>query len=76
MSKVKIILDKDESYEEVESDLRKSLNYIHSGEVHSSENFDDPAMVDVFQKMEKEHKEIYSDMLREISEALDKEYSG
>jgi hypothetical protein len=75
MAKVSIVLDKDESSLEAENQLLKALNYHASGDAHSKETFHDPAMIDVSMKMEKLHKDMYEEMVDEICELLDEEYS-
>lgn len=74
MAKVKIYLDSDETQEEAEDSLFKAMNLHNSGDIHSSHSFQDPAMVSVAEKMEREHKKIYADMLQEIFEVLDQDY--
>ena len=75
MTKIKILLDKNETPEEAEEILYKALNAQRNGDIHT-EDFSDPAMVDVVSVMEKFHKYIYVDMMREIQEVLDREYNG
>ncbi len=75
MTKIKILLDKNETPEEAEEILYKALNAQRNGDIHT-EDFSDPAMVDVVSVMEKFHKDIYVDMMREIQEVLDREYNG
>lgn len=75
MAKVKIILEKGETQDDAEELLMKAFEHHSSGDAHDSESFDDPAMNDVLHRMEKTHKQIYSEMLEEITEALEKQYS-
>jgi hypothetical protein len=75
MADVKIILEKGETQQEAEEALLKALNSHSSGDIHFTESFEDPAMVDATHKMEKMHKDMYNEMIREINEALDDEYS-
>lgn len=74
--KVKIILDKNETVEEAEELLFKALDLHRTGEVHTRESFDDPAMVDIEDRVLKSYSDMHKDMLEEISEALDEEYYG
>ncbi len=74
MAEIKIFLGKDETVEEVESDLFKALNHHVSGEVHTEDKFSDPAIQDTAETMQEIHKKIYQDMLTEIFTELDKEY--
>lgn len=76
MAKVKIFLDKEESLRDAEDQIFKALNHHASGDVHSQDSFEDPAMVSVSNKMEQEYKRIAQDMMREISEALDEDYKN
>lgn len=75
MAKVQIILEDGETQRDAEEGLHKALNYHASGDVHDSESFDDPAMIDVSHRMEQEHKKIYQEMLNEIFLELDKDYT-
>lgn len=74
MAKVKIFLDKDENIHDVENDLLKALGHHSSGEIHDLESFEDPAMVDVSNKMEREHSKMFQDMINEIFLTLDEDY--
>lgn len=74
MAKVKIILDSGETIQEAEDSLIKAITSQDRGEAHT-ESFDDPAMQSVVNKMEEIHKKIYQEMLADINEALDKDYS-
>lgn len=73
--KVKIFLEGNETVQDAESNLLKALEHHDSGGVHSSHIFQDPAMASVADKMENEHAKIYHDMLQEIFDVLDQEYS-
>jgi hypothetical protein len=75
MAKVKIILEKGEQLHKVESDLLKALTSQAQGDL-SSEEFTDPAMIDVANTLEQKHKQIYSDMINEICDTLDGDYPG
>lgn len=74
MAKVKIILDSGESVQEAEDSLVKAITSHDRGEAHT-DSFDDPAMHATVNRMEETHKKIYQEMMQEIFEALDKEYS-
>jgi hypothetical protein len=74
VAKVKIILDKDETLEVAEANLMKALNFHNSGDAHLEEQFIDPAMIKVADKLEKMHADMYESMLKEISEALDLDF--
>ena len=76
MSKVTIVLEGDETHDEVEDNLLKALTSKVSGDIHAKEKFDDPALQHVAQTMERLHREIYQEMIEEIQEALVKEHSG
>ncbi len=74
MAKVKIFLDKDETMQEAEESLFKALNHHSSGDVHEEESFADPAMTDLFNKLQQLHKTIYAEMLMDINDVLDQDY--
>lgn len=76
MPKVKIILEEGEDQLDADYALQKALELHTSGEIHQAELFDDPAMVHTAQRMENIHSRIYTDMIREINELLEKEYSN
>lgn len=75
MAKVKILLEPGETQLDADNAIQKALEYHSSGEVHDDEPFDDPAMVHMAQRMEDIHTRIYADMVREISNVLDEEFS-
>jgi len=74
--KVKIKLEGKETVLEAEELLFKALSLHRSGDVHLNESFDDPVMVDISNKMEKIHEDIYQEMMDEVIEALDEDYNG
>lgn len=74
MAKVKIILDSGETIQEAEDSLVKAIISQDQGQAHT-EGFEDPAMQSTVNRMEEVHKKIYQEMLTEIFEELDKEYS-
>jgi hypothetical protein len=74
VAKVKIILDKDETLEVAEANLMKALNFHNSGDAHLDEQFIDPAMIKIADKLEKMHKDMYANMIEEISDALDLDF--
>lgn len=75
MAKVKIILEKGEDQLDADYALQKALELHTSGNIHQGELFDDPAMVHAAQRMEEIHARIYNEMIREINEVLDQEFS-
>lgn len=75
MAKVKILLEKGEDQLDADHALQKALELHTSGEIHQGELFDDSAMVHTAQRMEEIHSRIYAEMIREINELLDEEYS-
>lgn len=75
MAKIKIFVDKDETKKEAEDMLFKALNLHRSGDAHDSDEFDDPAMDDMFGRISKKHKDIFADMMQEVMAALDEEYN-
>ena len=76
MARVKILLDKNETLDEVDSLLLKAMDLHTSGDVHDDEMFEDPAMADVNQRMNDIQKRIYDEMIEEIIMELDSEYLG
>lgn len=74
MAKVKIFLSPGETLQEAEDSLLKAMNHHNNGDVHS-ETFQDPAMDSVADRMIDAHSKIYKEMLEEIFETLDQEYS-
>lgn len=76
MAKVKIFLEPGETTRDAEDSLLKALVHHNSGEVHSSHKFEDPAMIAVSDKMTQLHDTIYKEMLAEIFEELDKDYTS
>jgi len=74
MAKLKILLDKGETLQEAEDLIFKALNHHASGDVHSSHQFQDPAMAAVAERFEETFKKINQDMINEINETLDKDY--
>jgi hypothetical protein len=74
MPNVKIFLDKDETPEQAEDLLFKAMESQRNGDIHQDE-FSDPAMRDLLDRMQKIYKDSYDELLQEIMEALDKEYN-
>lgn len=74
MAKIKVILEKGETQADADAALLKALNHHSSGDVHT-ESFDDPAMIDSTHVMKSEYDKIYVDMIQEINDELDKEFS-
>lgn len=75
MATVKIILDKEETELEAQILLHKALSHQLGITSEVEESFDDPAMIHLSQKLEETHAKIYQEMLTEILEALDEDYS-
>lgn len=75
MAKVKIILEDGESELDADLALLKALNLHASGDIHLTESFDDPAMIDAQDRMIKIHEDMYKDMMDEIFNVIDDEYS-
>lgn len=73
--KVKFYLKKDEDKFQAEDKLYKALGIHRNGDIHEDEKFVDPAMNDLENKLALEHKQIYSEMMQEIFDELDKEYT-
>ncbi len=74
MANVKIMLGKDETVEEAKDALFKALNTQRNGDSHT-ENFSDPAMRNTISRMQEAYRKIYNEMVQEIFEELDREYS-
>lgn len=75
MPKVKILLEPGETQLDADNALQKALEFHSSGSAHDEEAFDDPAMVDLSQRLEQDHIKMYADMMREIIGAIDEEFS-
>lgn len=75
MAKVKILLEPGETELDADAAIQKALEFHATGEAHSEETFDDPAMAHLIQRLEEAHSKVYSEMIREISEVLDQEFS-
>lgn len=75
MAKVKIELSKGETVEQAEDLLFKAVLAQSTGEAHDEDNFSDPAMADLINSLQKEHALMFQEMIQEINEELDKEYS-
>lgn len=71
---IKIALSPGLEEADANSLLYKATGHHVDGDAHSAESFDDPAMVDVSQRMIDIHDKIYQEMLQEIMVALDQEY--
>ena len=69
---IKIILSKNETIEEAEEKLFKALNAQRSGEIHT-EDFHDPAMRSVVQKMINLHSQMINKAIKDIEKELDGE---
>lgn len=73
MARVKIYLDKGETKEEAELRLLKALELSTSGDLIQTD-YGDPALQDVFDKLQKDHEEMYEQLLQDIFQELEKEY--
>lgn len=72
MATVKIILDANETEEEAREMLLKSLTHHDQGAEHR-QDFRQPAARDVIAKMNSLHQDMWTRMLKEISEVIEKE---
>lgn len=75
MSKVKILLEPGETQLDADNALQKALEHHSTGAAHDEEAFDDPAMVDLAHRLEIDHAKMYANMMREILEVIDEEYT-
>lgn len=75
MPRVKILLEPGETELDADNALQKALEHQSSGGAHDDEAFDDPAMVDLSQRLEQDHSKMYSAMMREILEVIDEEFT-
>jgi phosphopantetheinyl transferase (holo-ACP synthase) len=69
--KVRIELEKGETREDAKEALLKALNSQRNGSAHGDQ-FPDPAMEYMANKLKKRYNEIWTEMLQEINEELDK----
>jgi len=76
MAKVKIYLEKGETIEDAEMQLRKALDLHDSGGVHERQDYVDPAMQDVMDTFEVLHEKSYKEMMDEIIREIDGEYEN
>lgn len=74
MLNVKIGLEENQTPDEAEEILFKAFQAQRDGSLHEGK-FHDPAIEHLVSTMIKMHEAEYVEMLREISEALDKEYT-
>ena len=75
MANVKILLEDGETTDQAEEKLYKALNSHRTGDIHT-EDFEDSAMKHLADKMIEMHEQIYSELLQEVFEELDKEYQN
>ncbi len=75
MAEVKILLQKDETPEQAEELIFKAFEAQRTGEMHTEE-FSDPAMVDLINRLQMLHGAEYELMMQEILAALDEDYHG
>jgi hypothetical protein len=76
VGKIKIFVEDNESQLEVEESLHKALEFHSSGDVHETELFEDAGAQDLLNKLELLHKNLYIQILNEIYEALDEDYTN
>jgi len=69
--KVSIHLEKGETREEAEELLYKAVTAQRNGNIHTDQ-FPDPAMEHMAEKMKKRYQEMLVDMVREINEEIDR----
>lgn len=75
MAKVKVFLENGEDELDAHLALCKALEMHSSGDVHSEESFEDPAMIHAAQAFEEIHRLQYAQMLQEILDALDEDFT-
>jgi hypothetical protein len=76
VSKVKVFLNKGETPLDADLSLLKAIELHSSGDIHVTESFDDPAMIEIAKKLETINKIVYANMIKEIIAALEDEYRG
>lgn len=76
MAKVKIYLEKGETIEDAEMQLRKALDLHDSGDIHERQDYVDPAMQHIMDRLEAMHEEMYKEMMSEVIQEIDKEYDS
>lgn len=74
MAKVKVFLEKGETIEDAEMQLRKALDFHDSGDIHDRQDYTDPAMQHVFDRLEAMHEKMYQELVQEIIREIEKEY--
>ena len=75
MAKIKILVGKNETIESAEDMLFKAMDMHRTGEIHKEE-FHDPAMRDLSQQIEAKHREMFKDLLEEVLNVIDSEYTN
>lgn len=75
MGKVKIFVDPDETVESVEDALFKAMEHHASGDAHD-DDFPDPAMVALKNKLMRMHSETYHLIIQDILKALDEDFTN
>lgn len=75
MAKVKVYLEPGETEFDAEQALQKAFEHHSSGDAHNEESFDDPAMVDLANRLNQAHATMYAELTREITALLDEEFS-
>ena len=71
MARVRILLEKEETLEEVEELLEKAIKYKSEGKVHDRESFDDESMIPLSKYIEDAFEKTYSAILKDIEKVLD-----
>lgn len=74
MKKIKIIAPKGMTAADIEEYLESAVELKKSEKVHMTESFEDPAMIDLSERVIAEFTKQYDEMLTEISAVLEKEY--
>jgi vacuolar-type H+-ATPase subunit E/Vma4 len=74
MAKVKIYLDKNETQEDAEMQLRKDLDFHDNGDIHERQDYVDPAMQHLMDKLEALHQDMYEELIQEVIREIEKEY--
>ncbi len=76
MPKVKIFLDKGETIEDAAIKLAKALDFHSNGDIHDRQDYIDPAMQDLMDRLEFLHKDMYEELVREVIQEIEAEYEN
>ena len=71
--RIKVLLEKGETQRDADLALYKAVTFHSNGDAHEAE-FMDPAIKDIYAKLETEYKLMIDKTIREISDQLDDEY--